>query len=114
MIARKKSRYILIELSRPLEITSAPAYDEFIESIKRNIGMLDFSSMGIYPIKRLSDSIFIFKVNRGYEKKFILASAFISSLSGYSISIYSICTSGTIKALLKKYERKYVALKQAH
>jgi len=112
MIAKKKSRYVLLELSKALDISTGPAYNDFARNIAKGIGMLDFSSMNPYPIKRISDNVFIFKVSRGYEKKFILAAAFISQLLGSSISVYSICTSGTIKALMKKYEKTYGAENQ--
>lgn len=101
MIMRRKSRYVLVMSSKPFEMKSR--LNEFIEALKMQLGSIGLAELDLSLIKEVDSNLFIFKLKRGEERKFILALSFIKL---DSTSFYSIMTSGTINSLLKKYNAK--------
>ncbi len=98
MITKKKNRYILLECTEKL---SDDIMDMFYSSINSFMGSGSYSNANIKILKIYSDNLFALRVNRGYEKQVILASAFSKVMDG-KVGFYTILTSGTINTLSEK------------
>jgi RNase P/RNase MRP subunit POP5 len=97
MITRRKSRYIIIRSTKPFSASMMNLFNSKLSEIIGSIGMCEANP---YFVKSINDNSFIIKVSRGSERRIILALSFLK-FDGFSFC--SILTSGTIKALLKKY-----------
>ncbi len=100
MITKKKNRYILFECTERL---SEDIMDMFYSSISSFMGSGSYSNANIKIIKTYSENLFALRVNRGYEKQVVLASAFSKVMEG-KVGFYTLLTSGAINVLSKKVQ----------
>ena len=101
MILKRKSRYVLVMSSKPIELGSNLSM--FFDELSKYIGLFGLAKLSPYFVKKIGEKEFIFRIARGYEKEFILALSFVK-LNDFAF--YSILTSGTIKSLIRKYSEK--------
>ncbi|MGC8662536.1 MAG: Rpp14/Pop5 family protein [Candidatus Micrarchaeia archaeon] len=105
MIMKKKSRYVLVMSSKPINMSRQ--YLLFANALSRQIGKIGIAELDLSLAKSLDDNLFIFKMARGKEGVFILGISFIKKLQEEeNIGFYSLLVSGTIKSLLARYSRK--------
>ena len=100
MITKKKNRYVLFECTEKL---SEDIMDMFYSSITSFMGSGSYSNANIKILKVYSENLFALRVNRGYEKQVILASAFSKIMDG-KVGFYTLLTSGAINVLSKKVQ----------
>lgn len=102
MINKVKSRYVLVEASRPVLLEREGA-DELSRRLISVLGELSFSAANPRVAKRYDETTFAMKATRATEGHLILALAFITEFSGSPIRFYTLRTSGTIASLNKCY-----------
>lgn len=100
MIARHKNRYMLIESSEPADTRYPSVMSAVSDSISAEMGQTGYMRANPKIVHQFCDTAFIIRVNRGYEHDLTLATAFVKTLSGRRVSLYTISTSGTIRKLL--------------
>ncbi len=103
MILKRKSRYVLIESSDSIDMGAASNWNDFKSRIGEFMGIAGISAANPKFVKQ-SGNFFVVRVNRGSEDLFVAATAFVRQLRGEKIGFYTLCTSGTIAALARKYE----------
>ncbi len=103
MIMKRKSRYVLVMSSRPIEMSSY--YHYFLHALSEQIGKIGLAKLDLSLAKSIGENLFIFKMSRGEEKSFILAISFVKRLreGEEEIGFYSLLTSGTISSIIRKY-----------
>ncbi len=102
MIFKPKKRYILARSSIPIDfVRNQQALGESLLSF---MGVKGYANAMPKVIKQIDSTTFIIRTNRGGEKDVILALSFIKSLGNGSgtFGIYTLRTSGSIAALLRK------------
>ena len=99
MIARRKSRYLLVESSKDVNLDSKEEQRSLAEGIAKVIG--DFGYMNSSPkvMRQLSSRVFVMRSSRGSEGHVVLALSFIKQLSGREIGFYTIRLSGSMRKL---------------
>lgn len=107
MITKHKNRYILIEASDPIDTQDGSVSMGIINSTQRQIGELGHIEMHPKIIMQYNERAFIMRVNRGSERKAMLALAFIKEINGKRIGLYTIKTSGTIHSLTEYCKKTY-------
>jgi len=100
MITRAKSRYVLVESSGSVNVTDASFSNALLDSIRGEIGSLEYAKAGIRIVSGLGDRFFVIKVNRGYENGVMIALSFVKNMQGRKIGFYTLKTSGAIKKLV--------------
>jgi len=102
MILKRKNRYVLAVLFAG---TDQPprANNTIIDQIKELIGTLEFAKANVHIIKEIGN-MFVVSCTRGYEEKIILAMSFIKKVQNTPISVCTLKTSGTLKAITKYAE----------
>ncbi len=75
--------------------------DEFYSSIHSFLGSGNYSNTNPKIIKTYGDNFFAVRVNRGFERQLVLASAFSKPNDG-TVGFYTIIISGTMKSISKK------------
>jgi len=105
MILKRKNRYVLAVLFAGTDRTdhSPRANNTIIDQIKELIGTLEFAKANVHIIKEIGD-MFVLSCTRGYEEKIILALSFIKKLQNTPISVCTLKTSGTLKAITEYAE----------
>jgi len=103
MILKRKNRYVLAVLFAGAD-QSPRANNTIIDQIKELIGVLEFAKANVHIIKEMGD-MFVVSCTRGYEEKIILALSFIKKLQNTPISVCTLKTSGTLKAITRYAER---------
>lgn len=100
MIMRAKRRYVLVMSSTPIDAEgSQPALRNSLLGI---MGAEAYANAMPKVVKQLDDKTFIVRVNRGSERQLVLALSFIKEISGTKLGLYTLRTSGSIAALLRK------------
>ena len=104
MILKRKNRYILVEASSPLD---AVAESRSIEAaMLRALGELYYSEANPKVVAQSDPTLFAIRVNRGQEGRVILALSFAREISGRKMGLYTLKTSGTLRALHSLYGNK--------
>lgn len=106
-ITKHKSRYVLVESSEPINTMDAEISRALLNSTDRLIGEVGHAELNPKLVFQYNDRVFIMRVNRGAERKAILALAFIKEVAGKKLGLYTIKTSGTIRSLVGYCERTY-------
>ena len=101
MILRRKSRYVLVEVSCKADLNSSEIKKDVMLSLTKELGGLGRLRAGPKIVWCDSDSRFIVRVNRGYEKAVVLAFAFIKKLGGVRAGFYTLGVSGSIRSLIE-------------
>lgn len=96
MIMKRKSRYVLIE---PSASSSTRMFSGFESEMLRVMGQIMYTKSAPKVVAQ-HGSMFIVRVNRGFEKDLVLASAF-ARVDG--IGFRTIKTSGTLRSLADYY-----------
>ncbi|MDE1869767.1 MAG: Rpp14/Pop5 family protein [Candidatus Micrarchaeota archaeon] len=102
MILKRKSRYVMVEASRPIDLTDKPAWSQLRADISRFIGEKEYLDANPFLAEQIDQTKFIIRVNRGSEKAIVLAFSFIKLFNNSEIGFYTLKTSGTIRALKSK------------
>ncbi len=100
MIVKAKRRYVVAECSGDVDMSSPEMQKSLRLCLLKLFGSIGYSRLGYKFIARIEGNAFIVRVARGEEKEFILALSFARGEWG---GIFSIATSGTIKAALRNY-----------
>ena len=101
LIVKAKRRYIVAECSGDVDISSPEMQRSLRLCLLKLFGSVGYSRLGYKFISRVEGNAFVARVARGQEKEFILALSFARGEWG---GIFSIATSGTIKAALRNYK----------
>ncbi|MGI0141098.1 MAG: Rpp14/Pop5 family protein [Candidatus Micrarchaeales archaeon] len=99
MILKRKSRYILTESSKEIDLSDKRTWDELRNAIAKFIGEKDYADSNITFIKHTSPTRFILRTSRGAEKKVVLALCFMKQLNAMELGFYTLKISGTIRSL---------------
>jgi RNase P/RNase MRP subunit POP5 len=100
MIMRPKFRYVLLESSEDLNLIDKESISELRNRFRYIMGEQKY--LDAEPkIKLVNKNRFVIKVNRGSEEDIVLASCFIKDFSGKRIGLYTVKTSGSIRAVTK-------------
>ncbi len=99
MIIRRKSRYILVESSRDLDMSDRQAQSDLTEGISKAIGHIGSANTAPKVMAQTTQRSFILRVSRGTEGDATMALAFVKELGGKETGLYTIRTSGSIKKL---------------
>lgn len=99
MILKRKSRYILAESSRPIDLADRRLWDELRGAIAKFIGEKDYADSNITFIKQVDPTKFLLRTSRGAEKKIVLALCFVKQINAQEVGFYTLKTSGTIRSL---------------
>jgi len=102
MILKRKNRYVIAVLFAG---TDQPprANNTIIDQIKELIGTLEFAKANVHIIKEIGN-MFVVSCTRGYEEKIILALSFIKKVQNTPVSVCTLKTSGTLKAIIRYAE----------
>ncbi len=100
MIFRAKRRYILVRSSAP--INAITIQYRLGDSLLSFMGAEEYANAMPKVVKQMDDNTFIMRVNRGSERKLVLALSFIKNLGSGPLGFYTLRTSGSIAALLRK------------
>ena len=100
MIMRKKNRYILIRSTVPMDMNDKNVQHEFSDAILKIMGIHDYSAANPRIMKSLVGNMFIVRVSRSMERKYILASAFAKKIGTQNIGFQTIKISGSISTLI--------------
>ena len=100
MIFRAKRRYVLVRSSVPVD--AVVSQYKLGESLLGLMGAEEYANAMPKVVKQIDDSTFILRVSRGSERKLVLALSFIKSLGSARLGFYTLRTSGSIAALLRK------------
>lgn len=107
MITKHKNRYILVEASEPIMTRSKQIDDEIISSVSKELGQIGHVEANPKIVYQFNDSVFIIRANRNYERRVLLALAFIKKLNERNIGFYTIKISGTIRSLINLCKKLY-------
>ena len=99
MIIRRKSRYILVEASRDIDLSDRQVQADLSEGISRVIGNIGHVNASPKVMAQLNPRLFILRVSRGFEGDVIIALAFTKEIKGSEIGLYTIRTSGSMLRL---------------
>ncbi|MDE1850272.1 MAG: Rpp14/Pop5 family protein [Candidatus Micrarchaeota archaeon] len=99
MILKRKSRYILVECSAPLDLGDKRLWDELRGCIAKFIGEKDYADSNLTFIKQTDPTKFLLRTSRGAEKKIVLALSFVKQINSKEAGFYTLRTSGTIRSL---------------
>ncbi|MDE1825193.1 MAG: Rpp14/Pop5 family protein [Candidatus Micrarchaeota archaeon] len=102
MIFRRKSRYVLIEPSRQIDMSQKESWSALREELAKFMGEKSYIDANPFLIEGSSAGNFIIRVSRGSERQLILALSFIKCIGPAEIGFYTIKTSGTIRSLRVK------------
>ncbi len=101
MILKRKSRYVLVRSSEPINMGSKDTMIKFCIDVEKIMGIRNYSSSHLRIAKVTDERYFIAKMDRGQECHFILASAFIKKINGINTGLQTIKTSGAINNLIR-------------
>ncbi len=107
MITRNKNRYILIESSEPVDTRDRSTSSTIINSISKHLGEMGRVEINPKPVFQYGPNVFIMRVNRGFERKAVLALSFVKEVNGKRLGLYTIKISGTIKSLVQYCKNTY-------
>lgn len=107
MITKYKNRYVLIESSEPINTMDRAVSYALLNSTDKLVGEVGHAELNPKLVFQYNDNVFIMRVNRGYERKAILALSFIKDVGGKKLGLYTIKTSGTIRSLIGYCKRTY-------
>jgi RNase P/RNase MRP subunit POP5 len=106
MIFRRKLRYVLVEASGEIDVNDAYTAEKLKRGIQSFMGQLPYFKANPQISAQLDGRTFILSMNRGYDRNVVLALAFVKSLDGKKIGFYTLKTSGTIKSLKGRKDRR--------
>jgi RNase P/RNase MRP subunit POP5 len=92
MITKRKSRYVLVE---PSSTGTARLFSGFESEMLRVLGQVEYTKAAPKVVAQ-HGSMFVVRVNRGFERGLVLASAF-ARVDG--IGFRTLKTSGTLRTL---------------
>ncbi|MDE1768465.1 MAG: Rpp14/Pop5 family protein [Candidatus Micrarchaeota archaeon] len=107
MITRPRSRYILVESSEPMDSKDVSTAHSLLSAVAKQVGESGYIELNPRLPFQYHSSTFIMKVNRGSERRAILALSFIKEVNGKRLGLYTIKTSGTIRTLIEYCKRTY-------
>jgi RNase P/RNase MRP subunit POP5 len=107
MIYRRKSRYILVETSKEVDMRDRQNEASLKNEMLRFLGEKLYIESNLQIVKQMGENTFIIRVSRGMERSAILALSFIKKVSSSELGFYTIRTSGTISSLKKFYNSNY-------
>ena len=107
MIARRKSRYLLVESSRQLNLESKEEQRSLAEGIAKVIGESGYMNASPKVMRQVGPKVFIIRAIRGEEPSVILALSFIKQMNNAEIGFYTIRNSGSISKLEEVAGRLY-------
>ncbi len=107
MITRYKNRYILVESSAPINTQDKQTSSSFLSAMHKQVGEMGHAEMNPKPAYQYNPNVFIIRVNRGSERKAILALSFVKDVNGSKIGFYTIKMSGTIRTLIEYCKNTY-------
>ncbi|MDE1761652.1 MAG: Rpp14/Pop5 family protein [Candidatus Micrarchaeota archaeon] len=102
MILKRKSRYLLVEASRDVDMQDKQAWGSLRSEMLAFLGESRYVSANPFLMSQLDPRRFIIRVGRGSEREMVLALAFIKSMGGKETGFYTLKISGTIKSLKTK------------
>jgi RNase P/RNase MRP subunit POP5 len=106
-ITKHKNRYILIESSEPIDTRDRSTSADVIKAMDRQLGEVGRYELNPKAVFQYNTNVFILRVNRGHERKAILALSFIKELSGKKLGLYTIKISGTRRTLVEYCKTTY-------
>ena len=110
MITRPKNRYLLVESSAPLNTADRILADQVLAAVAFELGAIGYVKANPKIVHQAGDRSFIIRVNRGHEDALVLALSFVKKIGDARVGLYTIRTSGTIRAMisyLKGADAKY-------
>jgi RNase P/RNase MRP subunit POP5 len=107
MLLRHKSRYILVETSREIDLNDRFTFDDFEDRLAMALGELNYADANPKIAKQYNKKVFIIRTNRGQEPKVILSLALMKEINKDPIGFYTISTSGTIRTVLETCKKLY-------
>ncbi len=99
LIARRKSRYLLVEASREVDLGSKEGQRSLAEGIAKVIGEFGYMNSGPKVMRQINDRVFVMRTSRGGEGHIILALSFIKQLNGRELGFCTIRSSGSVRKL---------------
>ncbi len=99
LIARRKSRYLLVEASRDADLVSKEGQRGLSDGLARALGDIGYMNSSPRVMHQVARNAFIMRVARGEEGNVVLALSFIKQLNGSELGFYTIRASGSIRKL---------------
>ncbi len=109
LIVRRKSRYLLVESSREVNLDSKEEQRSLAEGIAKVIGEFGYMNSSPKVMRQLNPKSFIIRASRGQEGAVVLALSFIKQLNGKETGFYTIRNSGSIRKLESVAQKLYQA-----
>ena len=107
MITRPKNRYLLVESSVPLDTRDSVLAKRILDALAFEIGAIGYVKANPKMVYQAGDRAFILRMNRGYEDDVVLALSFVKEIGNATVGLYTIRTSGTIRALISYFKSHY-------
>lgn len=107
MITKHKNRYILVESTAPLDIRNPAVSQGLGTALDLQLGQIGRMESSPKPVFQYNQHAFIIRVNRGFERRLMLATAMVKEINGQRIGLYTIKTSGTIRTLIEHCKKIY-------
>lgn len=104
MITKRKNRYILVESTSPIDERNFGDLAGRLHALLGAFGQLTASPR---VVAQYSPNLIAIRVNRGSEASVICALAFVKSLNGARLGLYTLKTSGTLQSLLDYSIREF-------
>lgn len=105
MIFRRKSRYVLVETSRSMNMLDRRNENSLRAETLKFLGEKPYIEANPQVVCQLDEEHFIVRVSRGAERNMVLALSFIKSINSEALGFYTIKISGTIRTLKNLYEQ---------
>ncbi len=97
-----------MEASIPFDTREASLSSGLISSMHKQIGEMGHAELNPKIVYQYNDCVFVMRINRGFERKAILALSFLKEINGRRLGLYTIKTSGTIRSLLSYCKKFYL------
>jgi RNase P/RNase MRP subunit POP5 len=107
LIARRKSRYLLVESSKDVNFAFNEEQKGLAEGIAKVIGEFGYMNASPKIMKQLNSRAFVIRSSRGSEGHVVLALSLIKQLNGREIGFYTLRESGSIRKLEEVAKKLY-------
>ncbi len=107
LIARRKSRYLLVESSKDVDFSFREEQKGLAEGIAKVIGEFGYMNSSPKVMRQINSKVFVIRASRGAEGHITLALSFIKQLNGRQVGFYTIRSSGSIRKLEEVAKKLY-------
>ncbi|MCL4371812.1 Rpp14/Pop5 family protein [Candidatus Marsarchaeota archaeon] len=99
----EKHRYLLVESTAQISGSSYDFEKKLKKAIIAVVGQLEYAEVNPRLLNIVDDRHFVVKCNLKGYKRLIVALALIKDMEGLSFGLYTLKSSGTLRALLKGF-----------